>query len=474
MTALCAGQQLDLLGDTALNSPVDEPTMRAWPPTHDVDADVIRDLLRGVDPGARPDPRGLRLRGVRVRGRLDLDLIATPVLLELQDCLLDHGISVAQSHLPMLALVGCHITHPDQTALDADRLRVDGSLHLNRSTISGTTADGTIRLIDAHIGGTLHLSSTTVHNTTGPAIVAEGLHIERDLIADGTCTLSGTGIRGTVILLDAEIGQALYARDATIRNASGPALHAGGARIGSDLVLDGRFTASGSGRERPVVHLPDLHVNGRITIATGQIHHDDPARRWFLDGLTYTGVPQLEPDDSRDALIGLLSRATPHYAAQPYQQLAAAYRAQGHDADARAVLIAQRRDQLARGDMARTDRWWTRLTGIVLGYGYQPWRALLYLLGVVAVSITLAVIFGANGALAVPGSIPRPCTIVETVGRGLDLGLPFLPRNPSSRCDIADNSAGATLTIATWTLQVIGWALAALFVAGFTAIVRKP
>ena len=59
------------------------------------------------------------------------------------------------------------------------------------------------------------------------------------------------------------------------------------------------------------------------------------------------------------------------------------------------------------------------------------------------------------------------------IGRGLDLGTPFLPKATSAVCTTTSTATGVTLTIAGWLLQLAAWALAALFIAGFTGIVRK-
>src|SRR5262249_57647628 len=89
--------------------------------------------------------------------------------------------------------------------------------------------------------------------------------------------------------------------------------------------------------------------------------------------------------------------------------------------------MAQRDDELARADTRWSERQWGRITKVTLGYGYQPWRALLFLAAVVALSCVLAVVLGAHGALAqakdtaAPG---RPCTVIQRVGVGLDLNLP--------------------------------------------------
>jgi hypothetical protein len=92
VAALRTGTMVDLIPDTPTGGMLDEDEMRGWGDGHDVDAELLRNLLlqRSLD-GAGPDPRGLRLRGARIRGRLDLDLVDTTVVLWLVDCLLDHG-----------------------------------------------------------------------------------------------------------------------------------------------------------------------------------------------------------------------------------------------------------------------------------------------------------------------------------------------------------------------------------------------
>ena len=54
-------------------------------PARDVRAAVIRDLLRGSHTD-EPDPRGVRLRGARIIGELDLADVRTEIQLTLQEC----------------------------------------------------------------------------------------------------------------------------------------------------------------------------------------------------------------------------------------------------------------------------------------------------------------------------------------------------------------------------------------------------
>ena len=82
------GELLDLAAD---DEEVDEAAMRSWGDSRTVGASVIRDILRGRL-AADPDPRGLRLRGARISGPLDLENLTTEVDFELKDCLLEEGL----------------------------------------------------------------------------------------------------------------------------------------------------------------------------------------------------------------------------------------------------------------------------------------------------------------------------------------------------------------------------------------------
>lgn len=140
--------------------------------------------------------------------------------------------------------------------------------------------------------------------------------------------------------------------------------------------------------------------------------------------------------------------------------------------------MAQRRDQLDRRAItSRGERAWTRLTGLFLGYGYQPWRALIGLLAVLIAAVGLAVLVGGHGGLAQPttssGAPSVGCTAVERLGVGLDLGTPLITTGAGARCSTTDTTAGQILAVTGWFLRFLAWAFATLFIAGFTSAVRK-
>ena len=380
-----------------------------------------------------------------------------------------------------LYLDGARLSNPGGHALVASRLNVGQDMFCrNRGGPEREQpflAEGVVDLRGAHIGGHFECDGAQLRSESGPALNADSLHVDQDMYMRGRFTATGAGKAGAVRLSGARIGGSLECDEAQLRNDSGPALYAYSLQVGQGMYLGGGFTATGGGEEGAAVNLTDARVGGKFVFALECLEHRaDSHRRLAVSGLTYADVPDTGSDgDWRD----LLRQGTPGYAAQPYQQLAAGYRARGDDRQARQTLMAQRDDQLARTHASWRERWWGRITKVTLGYGYQPWRALWFLAAVVAVSCVLAVVLGAHGALAQTSTTATPgrtCTVVQRVSVGLDLNLPMGTSVARVDCDLAKDSASATaawLSAVGWVLRLLAWVFAALFIAGFTSAVRK-
>lgn len=443
--------------------------------------------------------------------------------LELSDCLLDDGLVARDAELGGLALPRCVLRHPSHVPLDAARLSTV-ALDLSDTVISAHSEWGAVDVSAARIGA-LICDGATLHNDAGPALRGDSLHVDGTMFLRGDFHATGAGRFGAVRLVAARLsrlecdnarlhndsGAALRADGlhvdhhvflrsgfeatavsksgavylagahlgyldcvgATIHNANGPALRAKGMQVSQDLLLSRGFTAVGTG-ETATARLTGVRVGGTFEFDPARLEHlTDPHRRLDVNGLTYAGLPG---GIDTTAWLRLLREGTPAYAAQPYQQLAAAHRAAGHDSQVRRILIAQRRDQLDRGALTgRTERAWAHVTGLLLGYGYHPWRALVCLLVTIALAVTASIALGAAGGLTQVTTPPTttPCTVVERIGIGLDLGTPLITTDTRTRCDTTDTTAGQILTITGWTLRIIAWAFATLFIAGFTGVVRK-
>jgi len=242
---------------------------------------------------------------------------------------------------------------------------------------------------------TLLCDGARLSNNSGPALVANGLQVDRAVYLTGGFTATGTGEIGAVNLASARVG-GLLCTGARLSNDSGPALYANRLQVDQAVYLTGGFTATGAG-DGVAVDLRQAQVGGTLVFDPATLEHTADAQgRLAVDGLTYAGVPE---QITARAWQRLLREGTRRYAAQPYQQLAAGLRAQGDERQARETLMAQRDDQLVRTHPPWPERLWGRITKITLGYGYQPWRALLFLAAVLALSCVLAVVLGSHGAL---------------------------------------------------------------------------
>ena len=366
------------------------------------------------------------------------------------------------------------LTNTTGPALNADNLQVKQNVLLRGGfTATSASEQGTVRLLGAHVG-TLDCDGARLENTVGPALDADGLQADRDVGLDHGFTAISASAEGTVLLTGAHIRGLLAGNGARLENTTGPALVATGLRVDHDVILADGFTATSTGSPVVLV-LADMRVGAALRFDPGRMMRDASVHESLIevDGLTYSGLPR--PASLR-LWLTLLRERTPRYTSQPYQHLAAAYRAAGHDRDARAVLIAQRRDQIRRAGSAASERAWGHFTGITLGYGYQPWRALLLLLATLAAAVTLSVIGGHHGGLAAKagsGAAAAPCTTIDQIGVGLDLGTPLIKTGARDRCQPTNTSAGQALTVIGWILQLLAWTFATLFIAGFTSAVRK-
>ncbi len=452
----------------------------------DIRAVVIRDLLRGAHTD-EPDPRGVRLRRARIIGELDLTDVRTEIPLTLQDCSHDGPISLTRAHLPhldlsgstfpaleaadfvcghdlqlsrvrsqRLHLVGANISGQvnltdarldafDVPALNAERITIGNGLFLTDSIGSSNSTRGTFCFLGATVTGPLELDGTRLQCANGPALNADWLTVTGSIFLNEGFTADSDCIRGTIRFQGASITGQLNLNDATLSNSTndGPGLVVIGARIASDLVLP--------------THALDNSGNSSVLIS--------------LNGLQYPFVPRRA---THREWLTLLAHHTPAYAAQPYQQLATVHRAAGHEREAREILIAQQRDLRKRGELGGGRKLLHLASGAFIGHGHRPFRALGYLAGVcllACITSLAAFALGITVRATPPGGV---CSPAEAFGLAADTALPLLKTGGAKRCEFATTTpAGQVFFATSYILQMLGWAFATLFVAGYTGLVRK-
>ncbi|MHA6802736.1 hypothetical protein [Salinifilum ghardaiensis] len=341
-----------------------------------------------------------------------------------------------------LDLNTAQLTATNGPALSADGLTVQGSLNCRDGFTASSAGDcNTLRLNGAFVGKRFSLDGAQLTATDGSALCADGITVQGDLHCTAGFTASSDSDDETIRLLGATIAGQLGFRDASVRNTgAGSALDLNGARLDSDLLPLDTFADS----------------DFRVEVA----------------GLRYPFLPR---DVTWREWLGLLARHTPSYAAQPYQQLAAVHREAGHEREARQILIAQQRDLRRRGNPGhRGQRLLHAASGLFIGYGHRPWRALGFLAGVCALAVGMLCTAHVLGLAVRPGPGNVPCAPAETLGAAIDTAVPILKTGGGGRCEIAANTGIVqVLYLGGYVLQAMGWAFATLFVAGYTGLIRQ-
>lgn len=423
LATVAAGEVLDLrVGDPERD---DSSNGGAWDEARSVRAEFLYALCVGAHDEWRMHARGLRLCGARITGELNLEAASVAFPLTFRDCYFDEPLVLSLAHLVTLRLPGCHL--PD---IAADQLEARGNVEFN----DGFHADGEVCLAGAHIGGRLDCAGGTFTNPGGRALTADQLTVKQ-----GMFCRDGFHAHGEVRLISGHIGGTLDCAGGTSTHPYGYALngygltaenmyctngfHAQGevslfgARIGGVLAFDRaspstlaapRSTASKSSPSEVQELRQRVALKGTVDLTHARVGLlIDAEESWpvalRLDGFVYDSI-RANPEVSVEQRLGWLARDPDGYSPQKYEQLAAVYRKAGHEQEARQVAIAKqcaRRQQLPR-----PARLWNRLLGVTVGYGYEPWRAVWWLLGFVAV-----------GALLFAKAYPEAMTVTAPAGQ---------------------------------------------------------
>lgn len=331
-------------------------------------------------------------------------------------------------------LNGARIINPGGQALSACRAQITGGLFCTR----GFHAEGEIRLIDSTVGASAEFGGARLSNPGGRALTAYGL--KAGSVVD---CCDGFHAEGRISFAGARVGGELCFDDATI---SAPGEVALGCRQVRATVL--RLTT-----RTPVEGTIDLR-HTRV-----EVLRDDPARwpaRSMLDGFAYATI---ETPGSVAARLGWLDGAE-GYQPQPYEQLAAAYRGMGRDAEARTVQLARQRRR--RRTLPRPARVWGFVQDWAVGYGYRPLRAGLWLVGLLLVGTA---VFGAHHPAPLHGGeAPGFNPVLYT----LDLLLPIIDFGQQGAFDPRGGQQWLAALLIT-----AGWVLATTIAAGATRVLSR-
>jgi hypothetical protein len=218
-----------------LDGPFELADMEAWGKERTVRAEVLRHLL--ITDEWPADAKGIRLRGVRISGLLDLEAATLRCPLSLESCYLDASepASFKYATASSVTLIGCRLAGVTGEALTARAL-----------TLSRSTLTGPLRLAGVSVSGTLRCSGTqlTCHDEDGYALSASRMKVGGDVFLD-----EGFTAAGAIELGSADIAGELKCSGARLTgkdDEDGYALSAALMKVGADVLLDEEFAAAGA------------------------------------------------------------------------------------------------------------------------------------------------------------------------------------------------------------------------------------
>ena len=399
-----------------------------------------------------------------------------------------------------LRLSGAQLSSERGIALLADGMEVGGDIE-GRDTGRGPfSCAGQVRLVDATVRGTASLSGARLATPDGYALLGDRWHVGGELYlrrvrCEGTLRMQNLEVGATLDCTGATLTRPRLRPDDTLR----PSLDLRAASIGKDLVCVEGFTAAGgvrarvadvhksvqfvdatlgtSGRTRYALNLyglttidllllPGAPPAGAVRLAAARVGtFTDSEELWAaeggvtVDGFDYQTIGDTRITDTRQRLH-LLEQATGDYAPGPYEQLAAAYRRAGHEDLAERVLMTR---QIRRyREAGPAGRVWGALQRWTVGFGYQPWLAVCWL-----------VLAWLLGGIWFVGHVPTPVDdgqhpVFDAWIFAADTLLPIVNLGQDGYWRLE----GASQWIATG-LDVVGWILATTAAAGAARILKR-
>jgi hypothetical protein len=447
------------------DSPANDPSNASeWPPARTIRAALMRWLV--ADPQARPyvHPSGIGIGGAVIDGQLDLSYLTLNSPLTIMSSAIPEGMDFSFAHLPGLDLAR-DVTGP----LMGDRSTITGDLQLTAGNY------GPVSLFRIQIDGTLDCSGGRFVGGSDPLSI-----VDATIRGDASFN-NGFTTNGMVDLTLAQIGRGLSFKDAHFIGAGVNGLDADRATIDGAFYWDNIEHTTGT----------ELNlVNARAAALW------DDAASWpapgnlFIDGFVYGDISG-GPGDAQSRLRWLALQPS-GYRPQPYGQLAKVLRARGADAGAIDVMIAKEDARRDQGGLGWSERLWSRVLDVTIGYGYRPIRALWWIFFFVALG---AVLFGlgyreraitptepeAYDSFVKDGEPPRHYPPFNAIVYSLENFLPVVDLHqgmywrPNPRHGMGGRMRALSGTLLRWYLWLhilAGWIITPLLAAGLSGLVR--
>src|SRR5262249_46552330 len=254
--------------------PFDLTAMQLWGEERAVSAAVLRDLL--VEGQCPVHAKGVRLRGVRISGLLDLEGASLRCPLSLDSCYLDADDPACLDHATASRVVLAGLTANMLTVRQID---------LSRSTLR----TGPLSLMSANISDELICSGMQLNGTDSDlnALVAGGMKVRGSVYLDRYLEDRFTAA-GAVWLARADIGGDLACSGARLgSNRDGIGLLAEGMKVGGQMFLREGFTTDGA------VRLLGADIAGDLSCRAARLGADHDGNALVADRMKVGGEVHL-------------------------------------------------------------------------------------------------------------------------------------------------------------------------------------
>ncbi len=353
-------QIAEVLNDKGERVQLDDPNdSDSWGKDREVRAALIRWLCVVPEASRNVAPRGIQVRGAKVRGVLDLSAAVVPFPLTFMQSRFLDDIDIRYASVPMLQLTGSAIE-----TLNADGAQVKTMVFLEE----GFSARD-VRMVGANIGASLNFRRARL-KTLGVALHADRLEVRGDVFFNGFSS------DGDVLMADAQVGGVLNCE--------------GGKFAGVDLE---RTVIKRAFFWRGVQRCTSLDLSrtsvGALTDDEKSWEHTDEYR---LDGFVYEHILGLDTPRGAETRLSWLSRQKA-FAPQPYRQLAKVLHDVGDDNGMRQALFElegrtrseERKNLLAHHPInGALDSAADFFSWSTIGYGIYPGWAILESAGLAA------------------------------------------------------------------------------------------
>jgi len=449
-----------------------------WGHDREVRATLIRWICADREAKQLVDPRGVQLTGAKVLGNLELDFVKVPFRIRIV-----HSAFTGRIHLMYAEVLELNLSSSRTREIQADELTVPGGVLMT----DGFQAEGEVDLKRAKLGAQLNCRSGHFDNPGGFALRADGMEASEVLLAYGFFA------RGEVNLVRAKVKNELICDEGTFLNPKGDAINADGILVNEILMRQG-FRADGLVKLQKARIYGSLDMIGGLFTAldlreaeVGNLKDSEaswpPAGKLLLDGFVYGRIAE-GPDDARTRERWL--KLQPEFAQQPYEQLAKVLEQAGDYAGGRHVKIEMEDRSLAHGPINDL-KWYWRIPAklwsltlkVTIGYGYAPWRALFWAIGIVMLGTYL---FGTGmkyGVIAPAHDKSESHFPFSAFWYSLDAFLPVVNLRQH------DHWVPTAHHVTVWGIRydeflrrylwihiLLGWTITTLFVAGVTGVLK--